>query len=101
MNSSLSSAGEPPSRFTRFGQKPLLRGWSHALATLAAVVVTILLLVETRDDAVRFVSVLVFGLSMIGLYLGSAVYHLGRWQGRRLALMRAIDHSNIFLLIAG
>lgn len=101
MNGSVSSVGEPPARFTRHQQKPLLRGWSHALAAIAAVVVTILLLVETRTDAVRFVSVLVFGLSMIGLYLGSAVYHLGRWDGRRHALMRAIDHSNIFLLIAG
>ena len=101
MNSTLPQMGELHLRSFSHEHKPLLRGWSHALAALAAVVVTILLLVQTQADPVRFFSVLVFGLSMIGLYLGSAVYHLGRWQGRRYTLLRAIDHANIFLLIAG
>ncbi|HEX6291311.1 MAG TPA: hemolysin III family protein [Herpetosiphonaceae bacterium] len=82
-------------------RKPLLRGWSHALAALAAVVVTIILLIETHTDLLRFLSLLIFGLSMIWLYLGSAVYHIGRWQGRRHQVLRALDHANIFLLIAG
>lgn len=98
---SLSSAAESQAALPRFERKPLLRGWSHALAALAAVVVTILLLVQTQDDLVRFVSLLIFGLSMIGLYLGSAVYHIGRWRGRPATFLRALDHANIFLLIAG
>lgn len=81
--------------------KPLLRGWSHAIAALGAVVVTIILLLQTHGDTLRFVSLLVFGLSMIALYVGSAVYHIGRWHGRSEAVLRAIDHANIFLLIAG
>lgn len=81
--------------------KPLLRGWFHALAALAAVVVTIVLLAQTYTDPGRFVSLLIFGASMIGLYVWSAVYHIGKWQGRRHAVLRAIDHANIFLLIAG
>jgi hemolysin III len=101
MNNPLSSAGESRPRAHSLEQKPLLRGWSHALAALAAVVITIVLLVQTRADIVRFLSVLVFGFSMIALYLGSAVYHIGRWQGRRATLLQAIDHANIFLLIAG
>lgn len=81
--------------------KPLLRGWSHVVAALAAVVVTIAMLLQTTDDLLRFVSLLVFGLSMIALYGWSAVYHIGRWQGRKYRLLRAIDHANIFVLIAG
>jgi hemolysin III len=97
----MSSSSAPHTQFLDPDYTPLLRGWSHAVAAVAAVVVTILLLAQTYTDPVRFLSLLVFGLSMINLYLGSAVYHLGRWQGRRATVMQAIDHANIFLLIAG
>jgi hemolysin III len=83
------------------GAKPRLRGWSHALAALAALVVTIALLLETHHDLVLFVSLLIFGLTMIVLYSVSAVYHIGTWHGRRYQVLRKLDHANIFLLIAG
>jgi hemolysin III len=44
---------------------------------------------------------LTYGLSMVALYAVSAVYHLGSWQGRRRNRLRAWDHANIFVLIAG
>jgi len=81
--------------------KPILRGWSHAVAAIAAVIVTVGLLVQTRDDFTRFFSLLVFGITMIELYVVSAIYHIGSWEGRREAMLRAVDHANIFLLIAG
>lgn len=84
-----------------FVLKPRLRGWSHAVAALAAVAVTIGLLLQTHDDLVRFASLLIFGLTMIVLYAVSAIYHIGTWQGRHHAVLRAVDHANIFLLIAG
>lgn len=81
--------------------KPLLRGWSHAFAALAAVVVTAVLLFQARHDWLLFGSLLIFGLSMIVLYSVSAIYHIGSWQGRHYNVLRALDHANIFLLIAG
>jgi hemolysin III len=81
--------------------KPLLRGWFHAAAAVASVVVTIAMLLRTRDDLISFVSMLVFGASMIELYTVSAIYHLGWWSGRRRTVLRALDHANIFVLIAG
>jgi hemolysin III len=81
--------------------KPLLRGWSHAFAAVAAVVVTAVLLFQTRHNLPLFGSLLVFGLSMILLYTVSAIYHIGSWQGRRHTMLRALDHANIFMLIAG
>lgn len=44
---------------------------------------------------------LAYGLSMIELYAVSAVYHLRAWQGRGRGIVRALDHANIFILIAG
>jgi hemolysin III len=81
--------------------KPLMRGWLHAVATLGAIAVTAALLVSTAGDLPRFLSVLVFGLSMILLYAVSSIYHIGSWTGRRYRVLRALDHANIFVLIAG
>lgn len=81
--------------------KPLMRGWSHALAAAGSVVVTAILLIRNVHDLPGFISILVFGLSMVVLYTVSAVYHIPTWQGRRRAILRALDHANIFILIAG
>src|SRR5712691_1932242 len=52
-------------------------------------------------DIPKLISMLIFGLSMIELYTISAIYHIGKWSERRRRLLRAIDHANIFVLIAG
>ena len=81
--------------------KPLMRGWSHAAAAVASIVLTIILCVLSRQDIPRMVSMLIFGLSMIELYTVSAVYHIVTWSVAKRRVLRAIDHANIFVLIAG
>lgn len=85
---------------TRVELKPLLRGWIHAVATVAAIPLLIGLVARTAHDPARMVSMLVYGLGTIQLYAVSAVYHLGSWRGRWRARLRALDHANIFLMIA-
>jgi len=81
--------------------KPLLRGWFHALAAVGAVLLTGALCWQSRADGPRLISMGVFGLSMVELYTVSALYHIGNWLPRRRAMLRAVDHANIFILIAG
>jgi len=81
--------------------KPLLRGWFHAVAAAISVVFTAVMLVASSPNAQRMLALLVFGLSMMLLYTVSAVYHIGRWSHRVHAVLRSLDHSNIFVLIAG
>jgi hemolysin III len=81
--------------------KPLLRGWFHPLAAVVSLVATIVLLYRTAHDPPRFVSLLIFGLSMVLLFAVSSVYHIGNWSPRPRAVLRAFDHSNIYVLIAG
>lgn len=81
--------------------KPLMRGWFHIFAALGSVAATVGLLLRTLDDPLRLLSLLVFGLSTIELYTVSAIYHVGWWKGRRRTVLRALDHANIFVLIAG
>ena len=81
--------------------KPLLRGWFHAVAAVAALIVTVALVWLSWGDWIKLVSMLVFGLSMVELYTVSAVYHMGSWREKPHRILRAVDHSNIFVLIAG
>ena len=47
------------------------------------------------------VSTAVFGVTAILLFGTSAVYHRFNWSPRPLAVLRRMDHTNIFLIIAG
>src|SRR4030095_3254565 len=44
---------------------------------------------------------LIYALASAELFGVSALYHRGHWDARTHALLRRLDHSNIFLLIAG
>ena len=73
---------------------------THGIGVLFAIIGTILLLENCRRDTLTFVSVSVFGGSMILLYLVSTLYHaLGVCEGK--CVFRTMDHCTIFLLIAG
>ncbi|MBA3824609.1 MAG: hemolysin III family protein [Ktedonobacterales bacterium] len=81
--------------------KPLMRGWLHAGAAVAAFVITSIYCWLSRNDVPKLLSLLIFGLSMIELYTVSALYHIGNWSPRVRGVLRSLDHANIFLLIAG
>lgn len=82
-------------------QKPLLRGYLHAAAAVAAVICTVLLAVASANDRPKQISLLIYGGSSILLFGWSALYHLGSWSPKVRNLFRRIDHANIFVLIAG
>ena len=67
----------------------------------ASLLLTIALCWQSRSDLPRLISLLIFGLSMLELYTISALYHIGRWHARTDRVLRAIDHANIFVMIAG
>ncbi|HEX5571019.1 MAG TPA: hemolysin III family protein, partial [Ktedonobacterales bacterium] len=81
--------------------KPLMRGYLHAAAALAAIICTIILAALSAADRPKQISLLVYGASSILLFGWSALYHLGNWSPRVRNLFRRVDHANIFILIAG
>ena len=88
-------------RATAVAPKPLLRGWLHMGAAVAACLFTVAVCWRSRADPPRLVSMLIFGLSMIELYGVSALYHIGNWTSAARGRLRALDHANIFVQIAG
>lgn len=80
--------------------KPKLRGWIHAGVSPFVVAGAIALVALSPTDGLRWANA-VFGLSAVLLFCTSAVYHRGRWSPRVAAVLRRLDHTNIFLIIAG
>ena len=80
--------------------RPLLRGWLHFCAAVAAVV-GLVALVLLADSARAYVGGVVFAGSLIALYGTSATYHTITWGRRMHGLLKRLDHSMIFVLIAG
>jgi hemolysin III len=80
--------------------KPLLRGWLHAgMAPVAVASGIVLVLLATTTTGK--VSAIVFAGTATLLFATSAIYHRGTWSPRVAAVLRRLDHSNIFLIIAG
>ncbi|WP_250446234.1 hemolysin III family protein [Actinotalea sp. C106] len=80
--------------------KPRLRGWIHAgMAPVVLVAAVVLVVVSPTRAAV--VANAVFGVSAILLFGTSAIYHRGTWSPRVTGVLRRLDHTNIFLIIAG
>lgn len=74
---------------------------SHGVGFLAAVAVTPLLIVKAvSSGAAAITGVSIFGATMIILYLTSTLYHAFP-HSKAKRLFRILDHSAIFLLIAG
>ncbi|MFE5329345.1 hemolysin III family protein [Embleya sp. NPDC056575] len=80
--------------------KPRLRGWIHA-GTFPLAVAAGIVLVALSDDAKSRVACGVFALTAAMLFGTSGVYHRGNWGPRGEAVLRRLDHANIFLIIAG
>src|SRR5690554_2347657 len=80
--------------------KPRLRGWIHAGTAPFALAASIVLVALAPPVAPRLATA-VFGLSAVLLFGTSAVYHRGTWSPRVAAVLRRLDHTNIFLIIAG
>jgi hemolysin III len=81
--------------------KPLLRGFSHAISAPLAIAATIVLAILAGGDPDKQLTVVIYGATMVLLFSGSALYHIPNWSQRTKELLRRLDHSNIFLLIAG
>lgn len=80
-------------------QNPV-RGFLHGGAAVAAVVGGGLLVVRASTWSSR-IAVVVFALAMVALYTTSSLYHSIPWREVWKKRMQRMDHSMIFVLIAG
>jgi hemolysin III len=80
--------------------KPRMRGWLHAGMVPLALAAGIVLIVLAPTTPAR-IAAAVYSVSAWLLFGTSAVYHRGKWSPRVTGVLKRLDHSNIFLIIAG
>ncbi|MEA2269605.1 MAG: hemolysin [Solirubrobacteraceae bacterium] len=80
--------------------KPRLRGVSHQWAFVAAVVAGAGLVATAPSGRAAAVGGL-YAAALAGMFGASALYHRGSWRPSVQPWMRRLDHSMIFVFIAG
>jgi hemolysin III len=80
--------------------KPRLRGWLHA-ATLPLSLAGGIALIALAPGGAPRIGAVVFMIASILLFGISALYHTRAWSERTRQVLKRIDHSTIFLFIAG
>ncbi|HEU0102838.1 MAG TPA: hemolysin III family protein [Mycobacteriales bacterium] len=80
--------------------KPRLRGVLHQ-AAFAASLVTGTVIIILAEGARATTAATVYATSVALLFGTSAAYHRGAWSPRARSVMERLDHSMIFVLIAG
>jgi hemolysin III len=80
--------------------KPLFRGQMHRVAFFVSIPAG-LALIFAADSTVARLAAAIYAISLAGLFGASAAYHTVSWSEKNLERMKALDHSMIFVLIAG
>ncbi len=74
---------------------------THWGGAILAVIGLITLLIVGWSTPAKVISLTVYGTSLIFLFSASATYHMVQVKDKALEIFRKIDHSAIYVLIAG
>jgi len=74
---------------------------THWVGAGLALIGLVALLIIGWDAPAKIISLTVYGLSLIAMFSASATYHMVRVKDKALEIFRKVDHSAIYLLIAG
>jgi hemolysin III len=80
--------------------RPRWRGRLHQVAFFVSILMGTSLVAATETMVAR-VGAIVYAVSLSGMYATSAAFHRISWGPRAWRWMRRLDHSMIFVLIAG
>jgi len=78
-----------------------VNGITHLLAAVAAFVGLFALVYLAKENVARLASLGIYGSTLVLMFSASAIYHLINAGPRLTVLLRKLDHSAIYLLIAG
>jgi len=78
-----------------------VRGFLHGTAAVASVVGAALLTLLAQGGIGNRISLLVFGVALVSLYTVSCLYHSIPWGPVWKSRMRRLDHTMIYVLVAG
>jgi hemolysin III len=77
-----------------------IRALLHGVAALAAAI-GVALLARAASGGRHLVAGLIYSVTLVAMYTVSVLYHAVGWQDQRRLLVQRLDHSMIFLVVAG
>lgn len=80
--------------------KPILRGHFHQAMFFISLGGLAVLLSLTNSNR-ELISIMVYAFGVLSMFGISALYHRINWSSQNRALFRKLDHSAIFVMIAG
>jgi hemolysin III len=89
-----------PAPVAREEARPLLRGWLHLVCAFVAAPAAVWLVMVAGPARSRAAAA-VYAAGLVALFAVSGSYHRGRWSPPWRARLRRLDHSTIFVMIAG
>jgi hemolysin III len=78
-----------------------VNGLTHFFAAIAALIGMVILIIVGRGSLDRTIALTIYGVSLVLLFAASAAYHMIKARPKVLEILRKLDHSAIYLLIAG
>jgi len=78
-----------------------VNGLTHFFAAIAALIGLVVLLIVGRGSLDRTLALTIYGVSLVLLFAASATYHMVKGNPKVMQFLRKLDHSAIYLLIAG
>lgn len=81
-----------------------VNGYTHLAGAILSFIGLLAMVIKTtlyNPTTISIIAVIIFGISMILLYAASATYHLVISTDKVLKFLRKLDHSMIYILIAG
>ncbi len=78
-----------------------VNGLTHFFAAIVAAIGLIVLIVLGWKSVLKEISFSIYGTSLILLFAASATYHMVKAKPKIIESLRKLDHSAIYLLIAG
>lgn len=81
--------------------KEPVNAWTHLVACAAAFVGLVFLVVRAWGNVPKLTVMLVYGLSAVALFGASTLYHWLKASPKVELLLKRVDHSAIYLMIAG
>ncbi len=74
---------------------------THFVTFIASIVGLIFLIILSRNNISKLVTMTIYGVSIIFLYGASSLYHWLIASPRKVRFLRKLDHIAIYMLIAG
>ena len=81
-------------------KKPLLRGYFHEWMFFISIGACIPLISKSTNPN-ELIATIVYSIGIFMMFGFSALYHRINWRPKVLKVMRRLDHSSIFIMIAG